>query len=116
MASLPGDAGGTGREREHFQLAAWVADRGSGRGGTRTVVVVVALASYPANGDIERMMLSGERIYWGSDAGAVGWTDMSGTTCGSIVDWGIGGFEQWTVGPDSLYITSQRDVLRLPLP
>ncbi|MDD9939682.1 MAG: hypothetical protein OXU20_01350, partial [Myxococcales bacterium] len=120
--------GGDEEELAVLPLPYWVVADGSrvhigGRGGIYEVAsgaepvrIMHRPPSYPANGDIERMMLSGERIYWGSDAGAVGWTDMSGTTCGSIVDWGIGGFEQWTVGPDSLYITSQRDVLRLPLP
>jgi hypothetical protein len=83
--------------------------------GAAPVQIMQRPSAYPANGDIQEMVLSGERIYWGNDAGPVGWTAMEGTRCATIVDWGSG-FERWTVGPDGLYVTSQRDVLRLPLP
>ena len=93
-----------------------------GRGGIHQVApgqdpvqIMLRPDDYPWNGDIEQMLVRGQRIYFVNDAGTLGWTKLDGTRCDTIVNWGSG-FETWDVGPENLYLTSVFDVLQLPLP
>lgn len=109
-------SGGSEEDLADLSWPYWAVADGSrvyigGRGGINEVApdakpvrIMRSPSAYPANGDIDEMVLSGGRIYWSSDAVSVGWTETSGATCDTIVDLGIY-IGRWTIGPDSLYFT-----------